>query len=203
MCDSLLEKAYLPENTIFFLNQGYLSYKDNKRIYYVDIFTTGQITPLLNQPEKLDEYEPQEDEVKILRSKYDVNTGRFLGLEYCLAYLSNRGDFKEQLFYYGYSKENSKILYSTHKMKVPNSFSTTIFNRHRIQYESGAFGETESSNIFFYLPSTVDRIEDINKYLVSVNLNAVDIDISKFGENFDPSKLDLYGSKRRTLEDQF
>ena len=191
-CDVSLEKANLPENTIFYLNQGYLSYKDNERIYYVDIFIIGQITPLLNQPENFDEYEPQEDKVKTLRPKYDVNTGGFL--EYCLAYLTVRGNFQEQFFYYGYSKESSKILYSTHKMKVLNSFSTTILNRHRIQYESGAFGETEFSNIFFYLPSTVDRIEHINKYLGSVNLNAVDIGISKFGENFGPSKLDLNGS---------
>ena len=85
-----------------------------------------------------------------------------------MAYLTVLGDYHEVFFDYGYSKENSKILYSTHKMKVPNSFSTTIFNRHRIQYESGAFSETESSNIFFYLPSTVDKIEEINKYLGSV-----------------------------------
>lgn len=116
----------------------------------------------------MEEYEPNEDEVKILGAKYDVSTWRFLGLEYCLAYLTVLGDYLEVFFDYGYSKENSKILYSTHKMKVPNSFSTTIFNRHRMQYESRAFSETESSNIFFYLPSTVDRIEEINKYLGSV-----------------------------------
>ena len=85
-------------------------------------------------------------------------------------------------------------MYRTHKTKVPNSFSSTIFNRHRIQYESGAFAETDSPNIFFFLPSTVDRIEDINKYLGSVNLNAVDIDISKFGEKFDPLWLDFNSS---------
>lgn len=55
-------------------------------------------------------------------------------------------------------------------MKIPNSFSTTIFNRHRIQYKSRAFSETKFSNVFFFLPSTIDRVE--------------------FGENFDPSKLD-------------
>ena len=53
-------------------------------------------------------------------------------------------------------------------MKIPNSFSTTIFNRHRIQYKSRAFSETKFSNVFFFLPSTIDRVE--------------------FGENFDPSK---------------
>ena len=84
-------------------------------------------------------------------------------------------------------------------MKVPNSFSSTIFNRHRIQYESGAFAETVFSNIFFFLPSTVDRIEEINKYLGSVNLNAIDVDISEFSEHFDTSKLDFNNNEREDI----
>ena len=91
-------KANLPENTISYQNQGYLSYKDNKKICYTDVFIIGQITPLLNQPEKLEEYMPQENEVKILRSMYDTITGQFLGLENRLAYLTVRCDFQEQFF---------------------------------------------------------------------------------------------------------
>ena len=93
--------------------------------------------------------------------------------------------------------ENCKILYSAHKMNIPNSFSTTIFGKHRIQYESGAFGGTDSSNISFFLPSTVDRIDKIKKYLISVNLNANDINIAEFGQNFDPSKLDVKTTERK------
>ena len=48
VCDFSLEKANLPENTIFNVNQGYLSYKDIKKIYYTDIFTT-QISLLLGK----------------------------------------------------------------------------------------------------------------------------------------------------------
>ena len=112
-----------------------------------------------------------------MRPKNEAKTAIFLGIEYCLAYLTVRNDLYEQFFDYGYSNKNSNILCSTHKMKILNSFSTTIFSRHRIQYESGAFGETDISNIFFFLPSTVDRIEEINKYLGSVNLNAIDINM--------------------------
>ena len=126
--DFSLEKANFPEMTIFYINQSYLSYKDNKKTYYVDTFILGQVTPLLNQPENLDEYTSQENEAKIIRAKYDTVTGQFLGLENCLAYSTVRGDFQEHFFDYGYSKENSKILYSTYKMKIPNIFSTTIFN---------------------------------------------------------------------------
>ena len=107
--------------------------------------------------------------------------------------------FHEQFFDYGYSKENSKILYSYHKMNVPNSFSTTIFNRHRIQYESGVFAETDCSNVFFFLPSTVDRIENINKHLGPVNLSAIDIDVSEFGEKLNPSKLDFNSPEREDI----
>ena len=106
------------------------------------VFIIGQVTPLLNQPENLQEYTPQESKVKILRSKYNTVTGQFLGLQNCLGYLTVRGDFHKQFFDYGYSKGNSSILCSTHEMKVPNSFSSTIFNRHRIQLESGAYAET-------------------------------------------------------------
>lgn len=84
-------------------------------------------------------------------------------------------------------------------MKVPNSFSTNIFNRHRFQYKSGAYAKTEFSNIFFFLPLTIDRVEEINNYLGSVNLNAVDIDISEFGENFDPSKLNFNSTEREDI----
>ena len=75
----------------------------------------------------------------------------------------------EYFFDYGYSKENSKVLYSMHKMKIPNSFSATIFNQHRIQYESGAM-DTEFSKTYFFLPSATDRIVNINRYMNSVNL---------------------------------
>ena len=88
-------------------------------------------------------------------------------------------------------------------MKIPNGFSTTIFNRHRIQQEFGAFSETDFSNAFFFLPSTTDRIEEINKYMRSVNLCPIDIDVSDFEPNFDPSRLDYAGPQKKALENQF
>ena len=81
-------------------------------------------------------------------------------------------------------------------MKIPNSFSSTIFNRHRIQYKSGVFSETNLSNVFFFLPSTTHRIESINRYVGSINLNPIDIELSDFGPNFDPSRLDYAGPQK-------
>ena len=74
------------------------------------MFITGQITPLLNQPENIDEYSPEKDEAKILRPKHKSTMGAFLGLEYCVACLTVRNDPQEQSFDYGYSKDNNKIL---------------------------------------------------------------------------------------------
>ena len=45
----------------------------------------------------------------------------------------------------------------------------------------------------------MDRVEEINQYLGSVNLSAIDIDISDFGENFNPSKLDFANREREEL----
>ena len=90
-------------------------------------------------------------------------------------------------------------MYSSHKIKIPNSFSATIFNRHRIQYESSSL-DTEFSNVFFFLPSTTDRIEEINRYVNSVDLIPTDIDPSAFGKNF-PSKLDFENENKQKTKD--
>ena len=88
-------------------------------------------------------------------------------------------------------------------MKIPNSFSNTIFNRHRIQYESGALSETDFSNFFFFLLTTTDRIKSINRYLASVNLNPINIDLSEFGPNFDTLDWIVQGRRKKILENQF
>ena len=68
-CDFAIEKANLPENTLFYINQGYQSRKDGKKVYYTDVFIIGQIMPLAQQPKDIDDYEPKDDEVKILRPR--------------------------------------------------------------------------------------------------------------------------------------
>ena len=95
VCDISIEKVNLPENTIFYINQGYFcGVKDNKKIYYCDVFILEQMTPLLDQPKTIDDYVPKENEVKILRSNYNTSTEDYLGLEYCVAYLTVRNDLE-------------------------------------------------------------------------------------------------------------
>lgn len=87
--------------------------------------------------------------MKILRTRYDPKTGEFLGLEHCVALITFPNDPQEQFFDYGYSKDNSKVLFCTQKLKIPNSFKMTIFGMHRMKYEGRAF-TTDFSERFFY-----------------------------------------------------
>ena len=86
-------------------------------------------------------------------------SGEFLGIEYCVAAVTVRNDQDERFFDYDYNKDNSKLLYSTKKLKIPNSFKSTIFGQHKMQYKGGAFDDQKIFELFFYLPSTVDRSE--------------------------------------------
>ena len=109
-CDFSIEKANLPENTIVYINEANQSYKDNKRVYYVDYYLLGQVNQCLNPSEDLKNYEYQPNEAKFYRPKYDTVTGEFLGLYETLGFLTVRGDNQECFFDYGYSKDNSKVL---------------------------------------------------------------------------------------------
>ena len=77
-CDFLLEKASMPEMNIFYVNQASLSYKDNK-IYYADLYILGQVVPMLNPPEDLENYVPKPKEAKLIRPKYDSISGELFG----------------------------------------------------------------------------------------------------------------------------
>ena len=83
-----LEKTSLPENTLFYINQGYPSYKDLKKCYYNNIYISAQIMPLAQQPKDVDSYNCREDEVKILRTLYDRDSAKFLELEYCVGLIT-------------------------------------------------------------------------------------------------------------------
>ena len=41
--------------------------------------------PLSQQPKNIEDYELKEDEVKILRPRYDPVSSEFLGIEHCVA----------------------------------------------------------------------------------------------------------------------
>ena len=191
ICKFSIEEVNMPENTLFYVNQGYQSYKDNKKVYYNDIFIIVQIIPLAHQPKDIESYVLNDGEVKILRSRFDPVSGKFLGIEYCIAVITVRNDPEEQFFDYGYSKGNSKTLYSTRKVKILSSFKSTVFAIYKNKYKGGAFSDELSSRIFFYLPPTVDRNEKIMKHLTSVYFKPFNVNHESIGENFDPSSNDF------------
>ena len=147
----------------------------------------------LNPPEDLQNYKCEDREIKMYRLNYDTVTRTFQGLYETLSYIMVRGDPQEHFLDYAYSKQNSKILHSNYKKRIPNSFSETFFNRHRIQYEPGAL-QTTYSNVYYFLPSTTDRVEEINRHMGSVHLSPINISEKTFEieDNFqsDPSKLE-------------
>ena len=112
-CDFSFEKADMSGNTLLYVNQGYQSYKDDKIVYYNDLYIIAQILPLSIQPKDIESYELKDYEVKILRTRYDPIGGEFLGIEYCVALDTVKNDPEEQFLDYGYNKDNSELLYST------------------------------------------------------------------------------------------
>ena len=83
-----MKKENFPENSIIYINQGYLTIKDNKKLYYRDYY----ITPIVNEckwtrPEDLENYVCQDKKVKIYRPRYDSVTGNFGGLYETLGYI--------------------------------------------------------------------------------------------------------------------
>ena len=67
----------------------------------------------------------------------------------------------------------------------------TIFGQHTMQYEGGAFNGQDFSQVYFYLPSTVDRNEKINKYMTSVNLKPFTGNPTDFGDDSNPAEFDF------------
>ena len=99
----------MPEMLVFYINQGYQSFKDNKRVYYANYYILGQVNECMNPPENLKEYQLKENEAVINHLRYDTVTEKFLGLYQILGYLMVRGDSDKFFLDYGYSKQNSKI----------------------------------------------------------------------------------------------
>ena len=97
------------------------------------------------------------------RPRYDTVTGQFSGLYETLGCITVRGYANECFLDYGFSKQDSKILHSFHRKRIPNSFSETLFNRHHTQYESGALN-TKFSGLYLFFLSITDRVGDINRH---------------------------------------
>ena len=127
---------------------------------YLDYVILGQLIPAKNNPENIDEYECKENEVKLYIPLYDINTGKFWGLDTHLAFIMVRGDADKSFFSYGYDESKSYLLYSTSKKMMTNIFQGTCFKKHISQILKER--------------STTDRNEEIIKFINNVSLHPID-----------------------------
>ena len=140
------------------------------------------------QPDDIDTYICAHNEVKILGALYDLKTGKFQGIKQCVAAITVRGDDNAQFFDYGYDEKNDTTrLYSVQKTKIPSSFRSTCFTFLRDKIESNSL-RGDFSEMFFFLPSTIDRYEEVNKYLTMVYLRPLFLTIGDFGPQFNPAE---------------
>ena len=196
--DLTIPKANFPELTFCYVNQAGVSLvKSEERAIYCDNVIIAQIMPLavIDPSIDLKSYEPTENEVIIYAPLYNTSTSLFYGLTEKLGLITVRGDEQERFFSYGYSKEKSKLLYCNMKTQLPNIFSSTCFKKHfqllLDQNENGV----KQSQLYFFLPATLDRKEEILQYKESVHLHPIDLEEDKlkneFGiESFNPSLLE-------------
>ena len=86
-----------------------------------------------------------------------------------------RGDINERFFSYGYSKEKSKVLFCTVKQPIPNIFHCTAFKKHMGYLLDENEKKSNMSHMFLFLPSTLDRKEEIMQFNNNVHLHPVDV----------------------------
>ena len=192
-----ITKANFPENTLIYINNGTISIvKGRDYAIYLDYIILGQLICAKNLPEDFENYECKQDEVKLFVPNYNVKTGDFLDVQNWLAYIMVRGNEHETFLSYGFEKEKSKILYSTLKQPLSNIFQGTSFKK----YYPMLLNEGQVQNfptLFFFLPSTTDRKEKVNKFMTNVSLHPIDVryeDFQKYSRNridFKPQDLDL------------
>ena len=182
-----LEKVNMPENTLFYVNQAFISTVKNGEIaMYIQNFILGQLILAANQPKNIDEYICEPNEVKLLSCVCDLETGEFKGIRTMLAYIVLRGEEDEIFFSYGYEKSKSKILYSYSKQQIPDAFISTSFKKHFNEITNEKRDEN-SSSLFYFLSSITDRKETINQWKNNTSLTPIDLTID-FIESFSEDK---------------
>ena len=178
-----LEKVNIPENCLLYVNQGFLStVKGSEIAMFLHNFIIGQLIIAANQPKDIATYDCLKNEVKLLSSVYDIESGDFKGVREQIAFIVLRGDVDETFLSYGFDNVKSKLLYSYSKQQIPHAFSCVAFKKHFQEIMNESKSETMSS-LFYFLPSVSDRKEAINQHENNVSLSAADI-TSEFIESF-------------------
>ena len=196
--DLTIPKANFPENTLCYINQGTVSQVKDGEAIYLEYVILGQIMPLANPDPSidLDNYKFKDNKCLLYVPLYNTETGLFKGLGKRLGYISLRGDKNETFYSYGYDKERSKLLYCTMKQPLPNIFQCTSFKKHNNFLIQEKLNESNESSLFLFLPSTLDRKEEILQFKNSVNLHPIDASYDDLkalnnDKDFNPALLNL------------
>ena len=116
----------------------------------------------------------------------------------------SKDDPDEVFFSYGYVEARSKVLCSSFKHPLRNIFQGTAFKKHAKMLIDEKQAQ-ETSKLFFFLPSTTDRKEKINKHFGNVNLHPIDClyeDFTKYsakGFPFLPQDLESRATNEREI----
>ena len=154
-----ISKANFLENCLMYINQGSLSVvKGGGKAIYLDFVILGQIMLIANPDPKfdIDNYVCKDNEVIIYCPVYNKQTGVYGGLTKKVGYITLQGDSGERFFSYGYNKEKSYLFFSSMKTELPNIFSCTAFKKCISFLIDQNQNQAKFSEIFLYLPSTLD-----------------------------------------------
>ena len=115
-----------------------------------------------------------------------------------------RGEEQERFFSYGYSKEKSKILYCNMKTQLQNMFSSTCFKKHTQFLLDQNENNVKFSKLYYFLPTTLDRKEEIIQWKEHVRLHPIDLSEDDLKSNmeidsFDPSVLGMQNDRGNEL----
>ena len=103
--DCSMVKVNFPDNMLLYINQAFLIVKKNKKIFYCDYYVLGHIVETSDTPQDISSYTLKENKVKMVRPRYDSETGEFKGLYKTVGFLIVRGSPEELFFNYGFDKE--------------------------------------------------------------------------------------------------
>ena len=138
-----------------YVNQASISpLKHNEEAIHVVNVALAQLLLLANSPPDIENYVCKENEVKLLCPLYDIETACFLGLEKRLATISVRGDDDKLFLSYGYVKEKCKQLFSLHKVRLPNIFQSTSFQKHKDYLKGDDKGKSSTLFVICLQPLT-------------------------------------------------
>ena len=167
-----ISKNNFPENTLACCNQGTIStVKSGENTIYLDYVVLGKIIPVRNCPPDIENYECDRNEVTFIMPDYDTTNSHFNGVKKWLGYIMVRGDEDELFLSYRYNEEKSMVLFSSCKQALPHLFQGISFKKHN---QMLFCDNDDFSKLFFYLPSTTDRNEKINKFRENVQLHPTD-----------------------------